>query len=60
MAYYNPDGTVNKEEFPKRVTVRFKTMEDFYEFCQKIDMKLSPNSPEIKYPLKNTLDDFFE
>ena len=60
MAYHNPDGTIVKDEYPKKVTIRFRNMEDFYEFCQKIDVKLPPNSPVIRYPLKTTLDDFFE
>lgn len=59
MAYYNPDGTVEKDR-KRTVIVRFKTKEDMIAFSEKTGIKVNQSTKLIKFPINNVLESLFE
>lgn len=59
MAYYNPDGVIEKEG-PKKIKIRFESLEDMKEFADKIGIDLSKSVKTITYDPDNRLDSFFD
>jgi hypothetical protein len=59
MAYYNPDGTIEKDK-QRTVIVRFKTKEDMIAFSEKTGIKLNQSTKTIKFPVSNVLESLFE
>lgn len=59
MAYYNPDGVIEKEG-PKKIKIRFESLEDLKEFGEKIGVDLSKHVKTVTYDPDTSLDSFFE
>lgn len=59
MAYHNPDGVIEKEG-PKKIKVRFSSVEELIEFGKKIGVDLSKTVKVVKYDPDSSLEDFFD
>lgn len=59
MAYYNPDGTVEKDK-QRTVIVRFKSKEDMIAFSDKTGIQVNKSTKIIKFPLNNVLETLFD